>query len=67
MGKKYSIVFLILSYFSASGFSQYSPDRINKSDGQVIPDMSWLNQKEGPRPNQVAIFHSQVKIQSINL
>jgi hypothetical protein len=32
---------------------QLNNSRIRVSDGQVIPDYSWLNQKEGPRPKYV--------------
>lgn len=51
---RYLIVFAIIGLLSANAVvSQTENYRICKSDGQVIPDMSWLNQIDGIRPKYV--------------
>lgn len=53
--KAYIINILIVLVLLIPGriFSQNDDIRISKTDGQVIPDFSWLNQKDGPRPKYV--------------
>ena len=46
-----TLTFLLL--LTTQVFSQTDKNRIHKGDGQVIPDMSWLNQKDGLRPKYV--------------
>ena len=52
--KAKAITFLLVILMSACVSKvEKNESRIHKGDGQVIPDMSWLNQKDGPRPKYV--------------
>ena len=47
------LIFSLLILLTNQVFSQTDQTRIHEGDGQVIPDMSWLNQKDGSRPQYV--------------
>jgi len=44
---------IIITVLSSVVLAQDGSGKIHAGDGQVVPDFSWLNQKDGPRPKYV--------------